>query len=98
MAYANFVAEDRRLSLLLVLKETSGYSTNAFLLRDAVQSIYGHNASLDQVRNDLTWMAEQGLMTVIDLAGVMLAHLNAHGLDVAEGRAKVLGVKRPTPA
>ncbi len=97
MSFHNTITEDRRLSLLLVLVETPGYSANAFLLRDAVGSVFGHVASVDQVRVDLAWLAEQGLATVKTTGDVTLATLTARGADVAAGRAVVPGVKKPLP-
>lgn len=97
MSFQSTITEDRRLSLLLVLNETPGYSANAFLLRQAIEEIYGHSASLDQVRGDLAWLAEQGLVTTRSSGEVMLATLTARGVDVATGRAVQPGVKKPMP-
>lgn len=91
------LSEDRRLSLLLILAETPGYSANAFLLRDAVADIYGHNASLDQVRGDIAWLGEQGLVNAKITGDVAIATLTPRGADAAAGRASVPGVKRPMP-
>lgn len=97
MSYQTTVTEDRRLSLLLMLAETPGYSANAFLLRDAIDSIYGHSASVDLVRTDIVWLTEQQLVTSRSTGDVMLATLTARGADVAAGRAHVPGVKKPMP-
>lgn len=97
MTFQTTVTEDRRLSLLLVLGETPGYSANAFLLRDAVDQIYGHSASLDQIRTDIAWLAEQALVTSRTVGEVTLATLTSRGADAAAGRAHVPGVKRPMP-
>lgn len=95
--YQTTITEDRRLSLLLVLDQTPGYSANSFLLRDAISQIYGHNASLDQVRGDIAWLAEQALVTSRTVGDVTLATLTARGVDAATGRASVPGVKKPMP-
>lgn len=97
MTFQTTLTEDRRLSLLLVLEQTPGYSANAFLLRDAIGQIYGHNASLDQVRGDIAWLAEQALVTSRTVGEVMLATLTARGIDAATGRASVPGVKKLMP-
>lgn len=97
MSFQKTVTEDRRLSLLLVLAETPGYSTNAFLLCQAIGDLYGHNASFDQVIGDVAWLAEQGLLTSRVVGEVTLATLTARGLDAAAGRANVPGVKKPLP-
>lgn len=95
--FQNTITEDRRLSLLLVLQSTPGYSANAFLLRDAVDQIYGHSASVDQVKTDLAWLSEQGLITTRTSGDVVLGTLTTRGADVASGRAVQPGVKRPMP-
>lgn len=97
MSFHTALAEDRRLSLLLVLEQTPGYSTNAFLLRDAVDQIYGHSASLDQIKTDIAWLAEQGLLESRTTGDVVLAKLTTRGVDVAAGRAVAPGVKKPMP-
>jgi Fe2+ or Zn2+ uptake regulation protein len=89
--------EDRRLSILLVLNESPSYSANAFLVQTAVASIYGHNVSLDTLRTDLAWLAEQGLVHSKTTGDVTVATLTARGVDVAAGRAVQPGVKRPLP-
>lgn len=97
MSFQSAVTEDRRLSLLLVLTETPGYTANAYLLRDAVSNVFGHVASVDQVRTDLAWLAEQGLVTAKTSGDVTMATLTTRGADVAAGRAVQPGVKRPMP-
>ncbi|MFM9902150.1 MAG: ArsR family transcriptional regulator [Polaromonas sp.] len=97
MNFQTAITEDRRLSLLLVLLVTPGYSANAFLLRDAISQIYGHSASIDQVRTDLAWLAEQALVTARAVGEVTLATLTTRGADAAAGRATVPGVKKPMP-
>lgn len=97
MSYQATITADRRLSLLLVLAQTPGYSANAFLLRDAIDQAYGHNASVDQVNGDIAWLTEQGLMTSRTVGEVTLATLTTRGADAAAGRANVPGVKKPMP-
>ena len=96
-SFQTAITEDRRLSLLLVLAATPGYSANAYLLRDAVDSIYGHACSVDQVKTDLAWMGEQGLVQARITGDVAIATLTTRGADAANGRASVPGVKRPMP-
>lgn len=96
--YQKTITEDRRLSILLVLQHTPGYCANAFLLREAVDQIYGHTASLDQIRTDIAWLAEQNLVRSHEAASTTLATLSERGSDVALGRTTQPGVKKPSPA
>ena len=93
---AEHVAEDRRLSLLLLLAESPAYEANEHLLRSALAG-FGHLPSGDQVRGDLAWLAEQGLAEMWEMGGMVIAKATARGLDVAAGRAVQPGVKRPAP-
>lgn len=93
-SFAQHVAEDRRLSVLLLLTASPGGAANEALLQAALPD-YGHEPSLDQVRADLAWLAEQGLVETSDMHGLAVGHILARGQDVAAGRAVVPGIKRP---
>ncbi|MCB1832083.1 MAG: ArsR family transcriptional regulator [Geminicoccaceae bacterium] len=96
MSFAQALTEDRRLVILRFLSEAPGYSANDSMLADCLRSI-GHNPSRDQVRGDIAWLAEQGLLTVDEIASIMLATVTERGGDCAAGRVIVPGVKRPSP-
>lgn len=92
--FAAFLAEDRRLVILRVLADLPAYRTNSFLL-STLLSKWGHDSSADQVKTDLAWLQEQGLVSVEVVESVHIATLTTRGGDVAAGRAVVPGVKRP---
>ena len=94
--FAEVRAEDRRLSLLLILAESEGYEANAYLLQQLLE-VYGHSCSIDRVRGDLAWLEEQTLVSVSSPGDVAIGRATARGLDCAKGRAEVPGVKRPAP-
>lgn len=96
MSFLNHVHQDLRLVILRLLAEDSDYEANSSVLQMAVAE-FGHNASRDAVHTQLAWLAEQGLLTVTSIKTVQIAKLTARGLDVAQGRATVPGVKRPSP-
>lgn len=96
MSYPQLVTEDRRLSVLLLLDASPGGVGNEALLHSALTD-FGHSPSGDQVRVDLAWLAEQGLLTTRDTHGLVVATITARGQDVALGRAVVPGVKKPRP-
>lgn len=95
-AYGRHVAEDRRLVILRVLSDSTGYQTNEYTL-EAVLEDLGHTVSSDRLHADLAWLAEQGLVTTSNVGGVTIPKLTQRGLDVARGKAVVPGVKRPRP-
>lgn len=88
--------EDRRLAILRFLAEDKGYALNTSVLQDALCAI-GHSVSRDEVETQGAWLAEQGLVEVNQVGPVNVLKLTARGADVAEGRARVPGVKRPMP-
>lgn len=94
--YARIVEEDRRLQILQLLAESPGYNVNQFLLLSALDT-FGHTVSMDRLKADLAWLAEQGLVVVGELGDVQIPKLTDRGLDVAQGRAAHPGVKRPRP-
>ena len=94
--FQDMLREDRRLVLLRLLADGDDYSANIYLLHMAMPGM-GHNCSEDTLKTDLEWLAEQGLVTTSSPGGVLLAKLTSRGDDVAAGRARVPGVKRPRP-
>ncbi|PLX49130.1 MAG: hypothetical protein C0613_08385 [Desulfobulbaceae bacterium] len=95
--FEKLVTADMRLVVLRVLNQDADYSHNEYVLRSALAAM-GHRVGQDKLRTELAWLAEQGLVAVNEPAGVMVARLTARGRDVAEGTARVPGVKRPEPS
>lgn len=96
MNYEEFQTQDRRLVLLKALEGATQYRANAYLLRTFCDH-FGHTVSSDRIEQDVAWLAEQGLLKSASVDGVTIATLTARGLDVAQGRATVPGVKKPAP-
>lgn len=96
MNYAELIAADLRLVILQALEQDPDYSHNDSVI-NAVLGAVGHAISRDRVRTELHWLAEQGLIRVTDMSGVLVAKLTGRGVDVALGYARVPGVARPRP-
>ena len=96
MSYAESVTADRRLLLLQALSRAHKYTAAARLLRAFLDSL-GRPVSVDLVESDLAWLAEIGLITTLSMGAETVATLLPRGLDVAEGRTVVPGVRRPEP-
>ena len=92
--FAEFLREDQRLVILRVLVDMPTYTANSSVLYKLLGT-YGHSPSRDQVKTELRWLEEQGLVTIDDISDVLVARLTERGQDVAQGRAFVPGVKRP---
>ena len=91
--------KDQRLVMLRTLAE-DGYDANESILQD-VLTAYGHNISRDLVRNHAIWLEEQGLVKIKRIetgkGEFFVLVITQRGLDVAQGRVVVEGVKRPSP-
>ena len=92
--YADYLREDIRLVVLRLLVEMTAYRANSSVLTMALDN-YGHTLSRDQVKTELHWLAEQGALTLSDVGPVLVATLTERGQDIAAGRARVPGIKRP---
>lgn len=92
----DMITEDLRLAILRTLEEAGGFSMNDSILHAFLDRI-GHSHTRDKIRTQLQWLAEQGLVSLGGIEAVMVATLTQRGLDVANGRGKVPGVKRPSP-
>lgn len=88
--------EDRRLRILSLLGDSAAYTASADLLQQALAG-FGHRIGRDRVATDLSWLREQGLVTLEEIGEVAMATLTRYGVDVAEGTARVPGVARPRP-
>lgn len=95
MMFAELIAKDIRLVILRCMAE-DGYSLNESILQSALE-MFGHNVSRDRVRTEMRWLEEQGLITIEDVAGVLVGKLTGRGADIAAGRCRIDGVKAPRP-
>lgn len=95
-SYHELVAADRRLVILRLLAEDPDYRINSSILQQGLD-VFGHNVSRDKLHTELGWLAEQELIQCEQVTSVLVVTLTRRGLDVAQGRAMVPGVKRPGP-
>jgi len=95
MLFADLRRSDMRLVMLRAIAE-EGYSLNESMLLD-VLGMFGHSCSRDQVRTEMRWLEEQGLVTIDTVAGVLVGHITGRGCDAASGKCRIDGVKKPRP-
>lgn len=96
MSYEEIVTADRRLLILRALAAADNYSLGERLIASFLRSM-GQAASHTAVLADLDWLAAEKLVQLQRAEGLVAARLTDHGLDVAEGRARHAGVRRPEP-
>lgn len=95
MSYADLLREDVRLVILRTLSELPSYRGNSSVLCTILDQKYGHAVTRDSVKTELRWLEEQGLIEIDQAGSVLVAMLKERGEEVARGRARVDGVKRP---
>lgn len=98
MDFRDTLAAGRRLAILRLVKAEDGCSDK--VLHVAVREFGFSRAALSEVKADIEWLGEQGLVKVdrIDtLPGVMLiARITDKGRDAAAGRGDPIdGLERP---
>lgn len=93
----NVITADQRLALLQALVACNNDANQNILQTCLAQ--YGHNISMDRVRNHMLWLEEQGLVRIsrLDTDRLFVATIIQRGLDVANGLSVVDGVKKPNP-
>ncbi len=94
--YAEYLRQDQRLLTLRILSELPQYRSNSSVLASLLGE-FGHHPTRDQVKAELAWLGEQGLIRVEDIGSVLVVTLTERGADVAAGRASVPGVSKPRP-
>ena len=97
MKFDEYLRRDLRLVLLRTLAEMPGYKGNSSVLANLLAE-FGHAVARDQVKTELGWLEEQGLVTLEPVGSVLVATLSGRGQDVADGRAVVDSVAKPRAA
>ncbi len=95
-AYAATLDAHRRLCILTHLAHCLDYASNSEILLDVCNGL-GITTSRDRLIGTLAWLNEQGLIDLEDHAGFVLVSATPRGVDLARGRARHPGVKRPAP-
>ncbi|WP_304635526.1 VpaChn25_0724 family phage protein [Pseudoalteromonas sp.] len=97
MALQQVQAEHQRISILIALNESADYGANTSMLAD-VLARFALGCSRDQLKTLLNWLEQNGYVKVERLTdNTWIARITAEGIDVAEGRSTVPGIKRPAP-
>lgn len=96
-SFYDFTMGHVRLAVLRALTEAASHQANDSVLMTVTEQL-GLPITRDQLRTQLGWLEEQGLVRLVQpLPGLTVATLRERGGDVAVGRAHVEGVQRPSP-
>lgn len=97
LSFFDFQMGHARLAILRALIDVPGHAANDSVLA-AVMEQLGLPVSRDQLRTQLGWLEEQGLVKLARPSDALIVvTLRERGADVAIGRAIVEGVQRPSP-
>ena len=88
---ATLTAELRRLRVLQTLHNSAEYTADLEMLCDYLV------ISVMLLIEDAGWLEEHGLVELDQVDGVTSVRLTRLGKDVAMGRERILGVRRPEP-
>ena len=94
MPLEDLIKEHQRLVVLRLLNEAPSYDLNESILQDGLNA-FGLDISRDGLRTQLSWLKEQGYISIETIGPIQKAKLTGRGEDVAAGRANVPGIKRP---
>ncbi len=94
--YKDLVAQDRRLVLLQALAQSPDYALRETVL---VRLLAGERLAIgtDDLRGELRWLADRGLVDVEFHDDVQAARITVRGIDVATGLLLADGIARPRP-
>jgi len=92
--FQEHLARDRRLCILRLLTETGG-TANDSVLHTALESLGHRKQPRSVIHEDIRFLQGVGLVVDEWLSRVLIVTLTQRGVNVAEGREEVEGVKKP---
>lgn len=94
--YLETMSKHRRLTILKFLSDCPEYTSNASMLNDVCND-FGVSSTRDQITGELEWLKEQGFVTTAASGDFIVAIATGRGVDIADGKARHDGVRRPRP-
>ena len=82
--------------LLVAIGQSPSGRAHEYHLRDILDAA-GYAVSQDLIHGELQWLQEQALLELQPIERAYIAEVTQRGADVAEGRARVDGVRAPRP-
>lgn len=86
---------DRRLCILRLLAESGGRANDS-VLRGGLEALGHVKLSREKVRADLRFLIDTGCLRDEFFGDVQVVDITKRGVEVAEGRVVVEGIKRPS--
>lgn len=95
MAFEEYLAEDRRLCILKLLTECGG-EANESVLHMGLEALGHTRQPRHKIREDLRFLVDLGLCTENWYKDVLVCSITKRGVETAEGRITIPGVKSPS--
>lgn len=95
MSYLSHLREHMRLIILRALAQEPNYTHNDAILDDIAKS-YAVDRGRDFVRAEIRWLETVGAVTVKTMGSTLIVTATQRGVDHAEQRALIEGVRRPS--
>lgn len=93
--YSKHMSEDRRLCILRLLNDTTG-TANESVLHTGLEALGHVGHPRKQIRKDLRFLVNHGLLTDEWVGPVIVAIITRRGVEVAQGNIVVEGIKKPS--
>lgn len=91
--YKTFMQPRLRMSILQLMPQMPNQQSNSSVLSDILRRAL-LPTSRDEVKEQLRWLAQRGLVAIDEEAGqVLVVHLTRAGLEVVHGNVDVEGVE-----
>ncbi len=96
MSYSDELRKHARLAILRFLEDAPRYTSNVSMLSEQLPRV-GIAYTRDQVKTELHWLEEQGMVQIEDHAGFTVATGTTRGVEVAQGIARHPDIQRRRP-
>lgn len=94
--YVETLKKHRRLAILEHLEGSAEYTSNATILQHVLDA-RGLTCSYDQVVTELTWLKDQGFVTLAHEKEFAVASATIAGAEIARGVSTHPEIQRPKP-
>lgn len=95
MSYLDHLREHMRLIILRALAQEPNYTHNDAILADIAKS-YAVDRGRDFVKAEIRWLETIGAVTVKQMGSALIVTATQRGVDHAERRVVIDGVRRPS--
>lgn len=93
--YSDFLRPDRRLCILRILQDVNG-TANDRIIHTALERLGHVRVPKDEIKADLRFLINNGCLVDEWYGDVQVVTITQRGVEIAEGRIVIEGIKRPS--